>query len=98
MKVQFRNRSETQAIYNLKVTASTDTKAVQPLRNSWYFSSVAPGETVAIEDGVKVAMATEDTSAVLSFGHDLIEDKKTEEDLQDMVQEEVRRQLAEKNQ
>ena len=37
-------------------------------------------------------------SAVLSFGHDLIEDKKTEEDLQDMAQEEVRRQLAEKNQ
>lgn len=37
-------------------------------------------------------------SAVLSFGHDLIEDKKTYEDLQDMVQEEVRRQLAEKNQ
>lgn len=37
-------------------------------------------------------------SAVLSFGHDLIEDKKTEEDLQDMVQEEVRRKLAEKNQ
>lgn len=37
-------------------------------------------------------------SAVLSFGHDLIEDKKIEEDLQDMVQEEVRRQLAEKNQ
>ena len=75
MKVQFRNRRETQTIYNLKVTASTDTKAVQPLRNSWYFSSVAPGETVAIEDGVKVAMATEDTSAVLSFDFEY-EDKK----------------------
>lgn len=75
MKVQFRNRSETQTIYNLKVTASTDTKVVQPLRNSWYFSSVAPGETVAIEDGVKVAMATEDTSAVLSFDFEY-EDKK----------------------
>ena len=75
MKVQFRNRSETQTIYNLKVTASTDTKAVQPLRNSWYFSSVAPGEAVAIEDGVKVAMATEDTSAVLSFDFEY-EDKK----------------------
>lgn len=75
MRVQFRNRSETQTIYNLKVTASTDTKAVQPLRNSWYFSSVAPGETVAIEDGVKVAMATEDTSAVLSFDFEY-EDKK----------------------
>lgn len=75
MKVQFRNCSETQTIYNLKVTASTDTKAVQPLRNSWYFSSIAPGETVAIEDGVKVAMATEDTSAVLSFDFEY-EDKK----------------------
>ena len=75
MKVQFRNRSETQTIYNLKVTASTDTKAVQPLRNSWYFSSIAPGEMVAIEDGVKVAMATEDTSAVLSFDFEY-EDKK----------------------
>lgn len=75
MKVQFRNRSETQTIYNLKVTASTDTKAVQPLRNSWYFSGIAPGETVAIEDGVKVAMATEDTSAVLSFDFEY-EDKK----------------------
>ena len=37
-------------------------------------------------------------SAIMGFGHDLIEDKKTEEDLQDIVQEEVRRQLAEKNQ
>ena len=37
-------------------------------------------------------------SAIMGFGHDLIEDKKTEEDLQDMVPEEVRRQLAEKNQ
>ena len=36
-------------------------------------------------------------SAIMGFGHDIIEDKKTEEDLQDMVQEEVRRQLAEKN-
>ena len=37
-------------------------------------------------------------SAIMGFGHDLIEDKKTEEHLKDMVQEEVRRQLAEKNQ
>lgn len=37
-------------------------------------------------------------SAILGFGHDLIEDQCTEEELQDMVQEEVHRQLAEKNQ
>ena len=36
-------------------------------------------------------------SAILSFGHDLIEEQRSEEELQDMVQEEVRRQLAEKN-
>lgn len=37
------------------------------------------------------------TSAILSFGHDLIEDQKTEDDLRDMVSEEVRKQLSEKN-
>ncbi len=37
-------------------------------------------------------------SAILSFGHDLIEQQKTEDELQDMVQEEVRRQLEEKSQ
>lgn len=37
-------------------------------------------------------------SAILSFGHDLIEQQKTEDELQEMVQEEVRRQLEEKNQ
>lgn len=75
MNVQFRNRSQTQTIYNLKVVASTDSKAVQPLRNSWYFASVAPGETIEIEDGVKVAMGAEDTGAVLSFDFEY-EDKK----------------------
>ena len=36
-------------------------------------------------------------SALLGFGHDLIEDQKSEDELHDMVEEEVRRQLAEKN-
>lgn len=36
-------------------------------------------------------------SAILGFGHDLIEDQRSEEEMQEMVQEEVRRQLAEKN-
>lgn len=36
-------------------------------------------------------------SAILGFGHDLIEDQRSEEELQDMVEEEVRRQLEEKN-
>ena len=34
---------------------------------------------------------------ILSFGHDLIEEQRSEEEMQDMVREEVQRQLAEKN-
>lgn len=45
----------------------------------------------------KVAsMAMLAASAIMGFGHDLIEDQKTEDELQDMVREEVRKQLAEK--
>ena len=36
-------------------------------------------------------------SAILSFGHYLIEEQRSEEEMQDMVREEVQRQLAEKN-
>mgnify|MGYP004615782051 CR=1 FL=1 len=46
----------------------------------------------------KVAsMAMLAASAIMGFGHDLIEDQRSEEEMQEMVQEEVRRQLAEKN-
>lgn len=37
-------------------------------------------------------------SAIMGFGHDLIEDQKTEDDLHSMVEKEVRKQLEEKNQ
>ena len=36
-------------------------------------------------------------SAILSFGHVLIEEQRSEEEMQDMVREEVQRQLVEKN-
>lgn len=46
----------------------------------------------------KVAsMAMLAASAIMSFGHDLIEEQRSEEEMQEMVQEEVCRQLAEKN-
>ena len=50
-------------------------------------------------DWWKVAsMAMLAASAIMSFGHDLIEDKKTEEDLHDKVHVELRPHLAVKNQ
>ena len=42
-------------------------------------------------------MAMLAASALMGFGHDLIEDQKTEDDLRDMVREEVRKHLAEKD-
>lgn len=75
MQVRFCNRSETQTIYNLKITATSDSKAVQPLRNSWYFTDIAPGETVAIEDAVRVEATTGEEHAILSFDFEY-EDKK----------------------
>lgn len=46
----------------------------------------------------KVAsMAMLAASALMGFGHDIIEDQKTESELQDMVHDEVKRQLAEQN-
>lgn len=46
----------------------------------------------------KVAsMAMLAASAIMSFGHDLIEDQKTEDELQDLVREEVHKQLSEKD-
>lgn len=46
----------------------------------------------------KVAsMAMLAASAIMGFGHDLIEDQKTEEELRDMVCEEIRKQLTEKD-
>lgn len=46
----------------------------------------------------KVAsMAMLAASAIMGFGHDLLEDQKIEDELQDMVREEVHKQLAEKD-
>lgn len=36
-------------------------------------------------------------STLLGLAHDLVEQQKTEDEMHDMVQEEVQRQLAEKN-
>ena len=46
----------------------------------------------------KVAsMAMLAASALMGFGHDLIENQKSEDDLRNMVREEVRKQLSEKD-
>ncbi len=63
----FQNKSDTQAMYNLKVTASVDTNAIRLTKNSWYFSKVAPGESIEISDEILVEQTAADGAASLSF-------------------------------
>ena len=71
----FQNRSDTQPMYNLKVTASADTDAIRLTKNSWYFSKVAPGERIEISDEIRIDQTVEDGMANLNFDFEY-EDKK----------------------
>ena len=51
----------------------------------------------ALTKTARRTLSRNSSKILLGFGHDLIEDQKSEDELHDMVQEEVRRQLAEKN-
>ena len=75
LTASFKNRSDTQAMYNLKVIASTDTGAIRLTMNSWYFSKVAPGESIEISDEIRVDQTVEDETACLNFDFEY-EDKK----------------------
>ena len=75
LKATFCNRSETQAAYNVKVTLSTEQAAVQPLKNSWYFAKVAPGEEIALDGVLAVPQNAEGGTVPLSFDFEY-EDRK----------------------
>lgn len=75
MRVSFRNRSASQAMYNLKVVLQTESKDIRLGRNSFYFSEVAPGETIELENELSVTPLAEENSASLNFQFEY-EDKK----------------------
>ena len=75
MRVSFRNRSSSQTAHNLKVTVQTEAKSVQLGRNSFYFSEVAPGGEIELENTIKVMPLADEDRAVLSFLFEY-EDKK----------------------
>lgn len=74
MTVTFRNYSDSQTIYNLKVTASAGS-SMQLIPGSFHFAQVAPGEVICIEGDLKVALKAE--SGMMPFGFELeYEDEK----------------------
>lgn len=75
MRVSFRNRSASQTMYNLKVVLQTESKDIRMGRNSFYFSEVAPGDTIELENELSVTPLAEEGSASISFQFEY-EDKK----------------------
>ena len=67
MKITFKNRSESQSMYNLKVIVSTESPAVQFSKNSFYFPNVAPGGEISLEVEVKVAINAESGGLPINF-------------------------------
>lgn len=75
LEVSFRNRSDTQAMYNLKVLVSADTSAIRLTRSSFYFSKVDPGEEISLEESLGISGDTAAGAVPLSFTFEY-EDKK----------------------
>lgn len=74
MTVTFRNYSDAQTIYNLKVAASPGS-SLQLTPGSFYFAQVGPQEEISIEGNLKVAPKAE--SGMMTFGFELeYEDEK----------------------
>ncbi len=75
MKITFKNHSDSQSMYNLKVVVSTESPMVQFSKNSFYFQDVAPGGEIKLEGKVKVAINAESGGIPLNFDFEY-EDKK----------------------
>ena len=75
MRVSFRNRSASQTMYNLKVVLQTESKDIRLGRNSFYFSEVAPGDIIELENELSVTPLAEENSASFNFQFEY-EDKK----------------------
>ena len=73
--VSFKNRSETQAMYNLKIVASADPAAILLEKNSFYFAKVAPGEEISLESGLHSALDAAAGAVPVTFEFEY-EDKK----------------------
>lgn len=75
MRVSFRNRSASQTMYNLKIVIQTESKDIRLGRSSFYFSEVAPEDTIELEDELSVTSLAQTDSVSLNFQFEY-EDKK----------------------
>ncbi len=75
MKLVFKNQSVSQSMYNLKVTLSSESREVSFSKNSYYFSSVAPGGTIDLENQLEISRNITESVVPVTFTFEY-EDKK----------------------
>lgn len=77
LEVSFRNRSQSQSMYNLKVVLSAASTGVVLERNSFYFSKVSPGEEISLSEQISIAKDAEAASVPLTFTFEYEDSKGT---------------------
>ncbi len=73
----FQNRSASEEMYNLKITAASSGNGVKLGKNSWYFTKVSPGENAVLESLLTVAKDAESAENTLTFTFEYEDSKGT---------------------
>ena len=77
LTASFRNRSASEEMYNLKITAASAGKGLKLGKNSWYFTKVSPGENAVLESLLAVAKDAESAENTLTFTFEYEDSKGT---------------------
>lgn len=77
LTASFRNRSASEEMYNLKITASSSGNGLRLGKNSWYFTKVSPGENAVLESLLAVAKDAESAENTLTFTFEYEDSKGT---------------------
>ena len=77
LTASFRNRSASEEMYNLKITASSSGNGLKLGKNSWYFTKVSPGENAVLESLLTVAKDAESAENTLTFTFEYEDSKGT---------------------
>lgn len=75
MTTVFRNRSTSNAMYNLKVVASTEADGIKLDKKSWYFDSVGANKEITLENELKIQQDAAQGDVVITYTFEY-EDKK----------------------
>lgn len=77
LTASFRNRSASEEMYNLKITAASSGNGLKLGKNSWYFTKVSPGENAVLESLLAVAKDAESAENTLTFTFEYEDSKGT---------------------